>query len=654
MTFKTVLAVLFFLICVQLAFSQSTFIPKNLGGGINSSYDEINPVISSDRGTLFFTRIDHPGNSHGAKNTADVWCSQRQGDGSWAEAKQIPALNIWKYNTALSLTADGHQMLLYTDEGLSLATKNNDEWSTPRKINIKGSKDAMLSWDGKYLVFSKGGKLYISEKKEDGRWGEPLHAKGLKAKVSSPFLTADNKTLYFSGSRKGKQNDIFKTERTGAGWEEWSVPVALNDTINSLDQENYLKTNPNGAWGYFSSNHNATGKGDIFQVKLYEDNPFVVVTGKVVNAVTKRPLKNKNITMMVDGMRAEFFTVNRDSATYSVRLPFGKKYSVSASVDHYSPHSYDVDATSAREYTKTNIDIEEGPVAYALLKGKLLVKNTDKVIPATAKPKIVVDGEEIDSAYIDPVSGAYSLKIKHGNMYYVQVSARRFESFPEVVDLKAIDGYEEITLDLLADAEKMAIVTGKIIDKKAGKPVTNTLPIQVNVEGVSAVAASIDSLGNYELRVPLREKHTLSAAAHGYYPVYETIDVEQETNEVKISRDLMIVPIEKGQSVRLNNVFFEPGKTVLSEKSAPELGRLVSFLNANPHIRIEIGGHTDNSSKVSTLNMAKAVVNYLAAQGVAKNRMTARGYAATKPVASNKTPEGKAQNRRIEFTILEK
>lgn len=643
-------------ICLAVAQSghaQSAFVPKNLGRTVNTTeYDEVSPVVSADRKTLFFSRLNDAQNSHGAKNSADILISQVK-NGAWAEATRVTTLNTGRYNLPLSLTADGQQLLVYTEEGLAIATKNGEQWNAPEKLNIKASKDASLSADGKFLVFSKGSRLYISEKGQAG-WSKALQAKGLEAgKIHAPFLTDDNKTLYFTSQGKAKSLDVYAAVRTGAGWDSWSEPASVNDSINTTYAETSLRTN-NGAWGYFAA-ADASGHSDIFMAKLYEDTPYILVTGTVVNGVTKRALRNKDITIVVDGARAGFFTVNRDSGTYTVRLPFGKKYSLAAQVDHYTAESYTIDGSAVKEFKAEKLDLVEGPLSYALIKGRLLIKNTGKSIPGASKPKIVVDGDVIDSAFVDVVNGTYSLKVKHGSSYYVQVSAKQFESFPEVVDLSAVDGYEEITLDLQADAEKMAIVSGKIISKKDGKILDSAIPVHVNVEGVSSVAASLDSLtGAYDLRLPLRAVYTISADAKDYYPVYETIDVLTATTEVKISKDLVLVPVERGQSVRLNTVVVATGKNALSPSSLPELNKIVAFLEANPRIKIEIGAHAEAGAKVSTLNQAKAVANYLTANGIQKNRVTARGYGSTRPLGSNKTPEGKALNKRIEFTITDK
>ncbi len=112
-----------------------------------------------------------------------------------------------------------------------------------------------------------------------------------------------------------------------------------------------------------------------------------------------------------------------------------------------------------------------------------------------------------------------------------------------------------------------------------------------------------------------------------------------------------------GAPVVLKNVFFETGKYELQPLSYPELNRLVELLNQTPEMRIELSGHTDNvglaaANQTLSVNRAKAVYNYLIAQGINANRLSYKGYGDTRPVAPNTTDEGRAANRRNEFTIL--
>jgi outer membrane protein OmpA-like peptidoglycan-associated protein len=87
------------------------------------------------------------------------------------------------------------------------------------------------------------------------------------------------------------------------------------------------------------------------------------------------------------------------------------------------------------------------------------------------------------------------------------------------------------------------------------------------------------------------------------------------------------------------------------------LDELVAYLNRKDDERIEIGGHTDNVGKPASnlklsLDRANAVRDYLIGKGINPERLTAKGYGMTEPIAENNTEEGRAQNRRTEVKIL--
>jgi len=109
--------------------------------------------------------------------------------------------------------------------------------------------------------------------------------------------------------------------------------------------------------------------------------------------------------------------------------------------------------------------------------------------------------------------------------------------------------------------------------------------------------------------------------------------------------------------VILRGVTFETGKSALKPESFTVLDIVAQSLIANPAIRIEIAGYTDNTGSSATnlrLSQARgdAVRAYLARQGVEPSRMIAKGYGAASPLASNTTAEGRAQNRRVELHQL--
>jgi outer membrane protein OmpA-like peptidoglycan-associated protein len=106
-------------------------------------------------------------------------------------------------------------------------------------------------------------------------------------------------------------------------------------------------------------------------------------------------------------------------------------------------------------------------------------------------------------------------------------------------------------------------------------------------------------------------------------------------------------------------IFFEFDKAVILPQSFPTLDKVVAVLKDNPTVTIEVQGHTDNKgtaayNKKLSDERAAAVVVYLVKKGVAKDRLTSKGYGLEQPIASNDTDEGRSKNRRVEFVRTDK
>ena len=114
--------------------------------------------------------------------------------------------------------------------------------------------------------------------------------------------------------------------------------------------------------------------------------------------------------------------------------------------------------------------------------------------------------------------------------------------------------------------------------------------------------------------------------------------------------------LKKDAVVQLQDITFETGKADLKPESNEELDRLVSLLEGNQTIKVEISAHTDDvGNDDSNLKLsekrAKMVVDYLTKKGIKGDRMTAKGYGETQPLGVNDTDENKAKNRRVQFKI---
>ena len=107
----------------------------------------------------------------------------------------------------------------------------------------------------------------------------------------------------------------------------------------------------------------------------------------------------------------------------------------------------------------------------------------------------------------------------------------------------------------------------------------------------------------------------------------------------------------------LEGVNFATGKAELTPESQAILDGVAESLVAHEEIKVQVGGHTDNTGSAAvnkrlSAARAEAVRQYLISKGVAAERLTARGFGPSKPIASNKTAAGRAQNRRVELTRI--
>ena len=110
--------------------------------------------------------------------------------------------------------------------------------------------------------------------------------------------------------------------------------------------------------------------------------------------------------------------------------------------------------------------------------------------------------------------------------------------------------------------------------------------------------------------------------------------------------------------VAAKNIFFQTGSAELLPESFNSLDQIVVLLNENKTIQILIEGHTDNvgtkeTNQALSENRAKSVLNYLVSKGIGKQRLTAIGFGMTRPIATNRTAEGRAKNRRVKLNVQE-
>ncbi|WEK18922.1 MAG: OmpA family protein [Candidatus Pedobacter colombiensis] len=118
-------------------------------------------------------------------------------------------------------------------------------------------------------------------------------------------------------------------------------------------------------------------------------------------------------------------------------------------------------------------------------------------------------------------------------------------------------------------------------------------------------------------------------------------------------------PVDKTTWFTFDRLYFETGKSVLKPESQEQLKNIDAILKAYPNVKLKIGGYTDNTgdaavNKKISDERANVAMHELVKMGIDAKRLSAEGYGPEHPVASNDTPEGRAQNRRIDIRVTEK
>ncbi|MBL7910539.1 MAG: OmpA family protein [Bacteroidia bacterium] len=240
-----------------------------------------------------------------------------------------------------------------------------------------------------------------------------------------------------------------------------------------------------------------------------------------------------------------------------------------------------------------------------------------------------------DAYFTIPASGDYFYMVRNGDL--VKIKAKEEQKPNPVV-----------------------LITGKVLNSKTNEPIGTTINYFDLATGTElGIASSNPKTGEFTIILPYGKNYSFKATAQGYYSVTENLDLSAVSSYKEISKNLLLSPIETGQVIRINNIFFETGKSVLKQESFFELDNLAKLLTDNPSMEIFIAGHTDNvgndeyNNKLSK-ERAAAVVTYLTGKNIIATRLTSDGFGKTKPVADNSNEDGKALNRRVEFTINKK
>ena len=314
---------------------------SNLGNQINRESSELNPVISDDESILVFTR------SYPFYDA--LLYSTKTEDGGWSVPINMnELLKVDNYFYPTSLSHDGKELYLYSSvdyDGIIYSTRfENGTWTPIEKLNDNintkfWESHATISHDNKKLYFTSNRKgtyggldIYVSNRDSTGRWGT-AHNLGPVINTpyneESPFLSQDDRTLYFSSRGHFGMGGYDFFYSTLLADDVWSVPMNAGYPMNTTDDDVFYKPLNDGYEGYVAKyNPEGYGKQDLYKIEIFTDEhprKFLVKGTVKVSFKSQRKNDNIQITARNKDNPEQLVSVSADSRSggFALNLPHG-------------------------------------------------------------------------------------------------------------------------------------------------------------------------------------------------------------------------------------------------------------------------------------------------------------------------------------------
>lgn len=242
------------------------------------------------------------------------------------------------------------------------------------------------------------------------------------------------------------------------------------------------------------------------------------------------------------------------------------------------------------------------------------------------------------------------------------VSADGEEAFFASKRRDGVRGLDIYSFNLPEEArpEKVIILKGRVNDSSGAVPADAKVEIKyVQSKDVEEVAVSSDD-GVYAAVVHVTRGEDVVVAVSGEGTAFNShlvVDKDEEIQPAVVVIDVKVERAERAKSFVIADITYATNSSDIRRSSTLILDEFADYLLENPSLSVEIGGHTDSqgsdqSNLALSMDRAFEVKGYLEKKGVPGSRITAKGYGPSKPVADNTTAEGRAKNRRTEFTIV--
>ncbi|MBK9193717.1 MAG: OmpA family protein [Flavobacteriales bacterium] len=445
--------------------------------------------------------------------------------------------------------------------------------------------------------------------------------------VGHPALSRDGKRLYFVSDMPGGNGgtDIYMCRDQGG---QWGEPENLGPAINSPYNEAFPFIDSNGTLWFASNGHPGLGGLDVYQAKPGSDGRFMVAVN--VGAPVNGP--KDDFTFIIDskGERG-FFSSNR---------PGGK-----GDDDIYS-------------------FVLKRPLEDRFLCTGFVIDDEDESPVIDVEVQLLAaDGTVIESTTTDTY-GKYTFTVEKDKEYVVKARMKG-----------RYDGEQHLSTERIAEQQIMARDIHMV--PEAGiwlRGVARYADHLGFVQGMKVSLVNITTLftetemtgegGDFDFRLTPNEEYEVLIEKQGFWrmsmPV-TTVGVKQGIIDLNEAYELDFEPIGVGTAVPLKHQRWAQNSSAPDPKAKAELEQLAERLMTNPTLIVEVGVHSDSRGDADAAlkldqKRANAILDVLRSRGVAKERISAKGYGATHPVnhcvaGVQCSEEEHAANRRVEYVV---
>jgi outer membrane protein OmpA-like peptidoglycan-associated protein len=514
-------------------------------------------------------------------------------------------------------------------EGPSVFFKDDNQLVFTRNNYHKGKYGKDESGTNRLKLF------FASETANDSWTVEEFQYNSDVYSVGHPAISPDEKILYFTSDMPGGKGgtDIWFCRRSGNGW---SKPENLQK-INTEGKEMFPFVDAQGNLFFASDGWAGLGGLDVFYSKKRGESFDVP----------------RNVGAPINSMKDDFSLIIKSD---------GK-------TGYFS---------SARNWSKSLDDIYFFSAKTPLVKNYLLEgvarEESTNIVLSNASVKLVDDkGNEVAS-YLTPNNGSYQFTLEPESKYALIAEKDDYLSYTKAFDSNAMEPGEPLVMDAILPKKGVYSISCIISDSKTGATLDSVKFELVEDKSKSNIISSINFIKG-AFNVPLQNVKKgdvydliLHVQANGYLSKsVRYVATFQEPGELKLHEvlDLRMEKIDLGTDigklVKVNPIYFDLGKAVIRADAAAELDKIVSVMEANPGMKIELGSHTDaRGSDASNLSLsdkrAKASAAYIVSKGISSDRIVGKGYGESKLVNACvngvKCSEKEHQlNRRTEFIV---